>query len=270
MKETFKTVTGYEDKYEISNYGNVKSTINRYTSIGTFIMKQDTRKNGYKTVELSQPSKRFLIHRLVASHFLENPDNLPVVNHKDNTRDNNLYSNLEWTTQSENMLHAQKQGRLTTAQSTGGKVNGKLQRENSKQAALLTVGRKYNNWTVLSYEGTKIIKTTTQRDFVKAQCKCGYISDHYYLYLTKGNTTQCNTCGKLEASKKRVDELLTRNLNKQLGDWKLTSNYTFEGFNVRLTKFEVTCTTCNSISEIPYQSLSGIKPIKKCKTCKQR
>lgn len=57
-------------------------------------------------------SKRDYIHRLVAKHFLANPDNLPQVNHKDCNKSNNHVDNLEWTSGSNNIKHAHKEGRM--------------------------------------------------------------------------------------------------------------------------------------------------------------
>jgi len=50
------------------------------------------------------------IHRLVAQVFIENPENKPYVNHIDSNTYNNAVSNLEWVTQSENMLHSLDSG----------------------------------------------------------------------------------------------------------------------------------------------------------------
>lgn len=55
---------------------------------------------------------RWLVHRLVATYFVANPNNLPVVNHKDGNRLNNDYRNLEWCTQKQNLFCAQLQGRM--------------------------------------------------------------------------------------------------------------------------------------------------------------
>lgn len=54
--------------------------------------------------------KKMLVHRLVAMAFIPNPDNLPEINHKDGTKDNNVPSNLEWCTTKHNVTHAWKIG----------------------------------------------------------------------------------------------------------------------------------------------------------------
>lgn len=69
------------------------------------IMKHNTTKRGYKTVELfnKHGSKRLCVHRLVAQAYIPNPDNLPQVNHKDEDPSNNNVGNLEWCTAKYNM-----------------------------------------------------------------------------------------------------------------------------------------------------------------------
>ena len=69
--------------------------------------------SGYHTVELfnAKGSKRFLIHRLVAKAFVENPYNLPQVNHKDENKANNSVENLEWCTAFYNMNYGTCQER---------------------------------------------------------------------------------------------------------------------------------------------------------------
>lgn len=91
-KEIWKNVVGYEGLYEISNLGRVKSNCN-----GGRILKWNVSNNGYATVELfkNKKSKRVLVHRLVASAFIDNPNNLPQVNHIDENKLNNHVDNLE-------------------------------------------------------------------------------------------------------------------------------------------------------------------------------
>ena len=101
-KEIWRAIKGYEDLYEVSNYGKVRSLF-RYKKI----LKPIVGVQGYLYVTLydknkKQKSKR--IHRLVAQAFISNPDNLPFVNHKDEDVKNNVYSNLEWTTTQENII----------------------------------------------------------------------------------------------------------------------------------------------------------------------
>lgn len=103
-----------EDSVEIEDYseytvdvsGNVYSNKrNRYLKI-----RSDPR--GYRLVQLYKDGKgvNMYLHRLVARHFLDNPNNYPIVNHKDGNKSNNHVSNLEWCTSKENNVHAVKSG----------------------------------------------------------------------------------------------------------------------------------------------------------------
>ena len=66
--------------------------------------------SGYASVRL--PDKNYLVHRLVATAFIPNPENKPQVNHKDGNKRNNSAENLEWATAEENMHHASISGLL--------------------------------------------------------------------------------------------------------------------------------------------------------------
>ena len=105
MKERWKLIEDYPN-YEVSNIGNVR---NRVTGR---VLKSDRHKNGYLMVGLrkDRKMKRFSVHRLVASAFIENPENKRTVNHLDGCKSNNYVSNLEWSTDSENIRHSYRTG----------------------------------------------------------------------------------------------------------------------------------------------------------------
>lgn len=108
MQEIWKNVTisPYSDYYMVSNLGNVKNiSSNR-------ILKQSKTKDGYLMVVMcvNGKTKTLTVHRLVAMSFIENPNNLPQVNHIDGNKKNNNVSNIEWCTAKQNMHHAVKSG----------------------------------------------------------------------------------------------------------------------------------------------------------------
>lgn len=119
-QEIWKPISEFEDLYEVSNYGNVRAK-DRYVNTATGIrhyksrmLIQEKTRDGHYRVALCNAGykKRILVHRLVASAFIPNPNNYPVINHIDGNPANNYVSNLEWTTIQENVLHAYKLGLL--------------------------------------------------------------------------------------------------------------------------------------------------------------
>lgn len=104
MKEEWRDIIGYEGLYQVSNLGRVKSFL-YHNGTNERIIKPIRLKNGYYNVGLSKNkiSKRIYIHRLVADAFIPNPNNYPVINHKDENPSNNCVNNLEWCTQKYNM-----------------------------------------------------------------------------------------------------------------------------------------------------------------------
>ena len=102
MNEIWKDIPGYAGLYQISNLGRIKSfrRSTKFHKVEEYILKPSVANNGYCQVTLYDNGKRkkFLVHRLVATAFIDNPYNLPQINHKDENRLNNSAENLEWCT----------------------------------------------------------------------------------------------------------------------------------------------------------------------------
>ena len=105
MEEIWKAIEGYEGKYEVSNLGRVRSLPRTFLDVNGRkqmfkgrVLKQNMRKNGYMVVTFYESGKfhQMMIHRLVAGAFIPNPNNLPLINHKDEDKTNNQVDNLEW------------------------------------------------------------------------------------------------------------------------------------------------------------------------------
>lgn len=112
-QEQWKDIEDYEGYYQISSHGCVKSlerqvkTKNGFRTVRERVLKPRKDKDGYLSVILSKnkKSKTCKIHRLVGKYFLENPNNLPQVNHIDGNKQNNYYENLEYTANLKNTNH---------------------------------------------------------------------------------------------------------------------------------------------------------------------
>lgn len=100
--EVWKKINEFPNYY-ISNKGNVRKGVDDKV-LKTFI------KNGYMSINLYNEygCKSKYVHRLVAEAFLENPNNYPQINHKDENRCNNVVSNLEWCTCKYNINYGER------------------------------------------------------------------------------------------------------------------------------------------------------------------
>ena len=101
---------GIVTTYEISEDGNIRNA-----RTGRAV-KQYKQKDGYLQASLSKDNKpkTYLVHRLVAKAWCDNQSELSEVNHKDGDKTNNHYTNLEWVSHKQNMLHAKTTGLLNT------------------------------------------------------------------------------------------------------------------------------------------------------------
>lgn len=110
MSEVWKPVIGWEDCYQVSNLGRVKSEYQ--------ILKPKKGNQPYYSVSLSREGKVDFrrIHRLVAQAFVPNPEGKGVVDHIDNNKLNNMVDNLQWMTVKENTSKAFSEGRMPTGE----------------------------------------------------------------------------------------------------------------------------------------------------------
>ena len=150
-----KQINNY-DNYMIDENGNVFNILtNQYLrgSIG---------ENGYKYYRLSKNNKKkmFYAHRLVAEYYIDNPNNLPVVNHIDGNKLNNNINNLEWVSYSENTKHW--------------KNNSIIQRkpiEYYKEDLPNEIWKEYKNYYISSYGR---VRNKIKNNLLKPSLTCGY------------------------------------------------------------------------------------------------
>lgn len=121
IKEIWKDKKDYEGHYQVSNCGRVKSlrrlVTNQYNSfyIEEKILKPKKDRYGYLYVNLYKNNikKVYQVHRLVAEAFIDNPDNLPQVNHRDENKLNNNVDNLEWCTHEYNINYGTRNKKVS-------------------------------------------------------------------------------------------------------------------------------------------------------------
>lgn len=123
MKEIWKDIPNYEGIYQASNKGRIRTHANKTTytkrhglrkwKSRVLKFKSSDHKRGGNRVSLWKDGKHkdFLVHRLIATTFLENLiDTKMTVNHKDGDRLNNYIDNLEWLSRAENIRHGFENG----------------------------------------------------------------------------------------------------------------------------------------------------------------
>lgn len=153
----WKDIKGWEDYYEVSDQGEVRNKLTQNILIG------DINNCGYYRVCLYNknhvpPKQRFFRHRLVAEHFIPNPQKLEQINHKDSNKANNTVDNLEWCSPRENTIHSI--------------LNGKANYKYKPFIAIFENGqeKQYNTTTDLINDIPKLTKTIILSWFNKG-CK---------------------------------------------------------------------------------------------------
>lgn len=102
--EIWKPIVGTKGYIEVSNEGRVRSLLRGEPRV----LKTQVDNKGYHRIRVTIEREKmsYKVHREVAKAFIENPNNLPQVNHKDGNKSNNSVHNLEWCTNKENAYHA--------------------------------------------------------------------------------------------------------------------------------------------------------------------
>ena len=165
-------IIDYRGLYQISNLGRIKSLKRKYTTENR-ILKYHKNNSGYCYVDLCKNSetKRFLIHRLVAIHFIANPNNLSQVNHKNENKEDNCVENLEWCTHEYN----QKYGTKSKRQSE--KIKGRKASDDTKLKMSKSRSKK-----VIQYDlNGNIIKIWSSTKDICQNLNFKYNSFKYYL-----------------------------------------------------------------------------------------
>ena len=139
MLEIWKNIN-FHERYQVSNFGNVKSLISNK------ILKGRADKKGYLYIVIKR--KNYAVHRLIANTFFENKNTEKLqVNHIDCNKSNNNLENLEWCTNKENMLHAQVNDRF--------KRNFGINNKNSKKVTQID---KYNDDIIKVWDSISDVK----------------------------------------------------------------------------------------------------------------
>lgn len=189
-KIKFKTKEGFSD-YKIYENGTIISMkYGKEKEVKQEVIRKN--KTNYRRVTLSMngKTKRFQVHRLIAELFVKKEDKtFNVVNHINNNGEDNRYENLEWTNQSGNMIHSQKQGRLLSSQSAAGLESGRLNTIKTKERHSKYIGKTYNGWKVL-----KIFKRNNRYTCSVTCPQCKNIKELELYDIINEKATICREC----------------------------------------------------------------------------
>lgn len=196
--EVWKDVVGW-DHYMVSSLGRIVSKFYTYPHDGQIYQKKASilkpthngGNPGYLTVYLSngkENRKRITVHRIVATAFVPNPDNLPIINHKDENALNNQADNLEWCTTAYNNVY----GTQLIRRSAKMRYSAKNRREVIQLSVEGDFIAKYDS-IALASEATGIPRTTIDngvihKSIVRKKYRWLYLSDYEKLVSMSKNS----------------------------------------------------------------------------------
>lgn len=120
QNEVWREIDGFDGVYKVSSYGRIKSSSQRLR-----ILRTTLNKSGYYYVSLVKKWKvsTFRVHRLVCQAFCANPHNYTEVNHKDEIKTNNIFTNLEWCSHLHNVYWGTRNARISQIKKNNEKVS---------------------------------------------------------------------------------------------------------------------------------------------------
>lgn len=138
------TLYDFTGLYQVSNLGRVRSLRNNHGKYREQILKPRLNKSGYLMIGLNNDKKQqqFYVHRLVASTFIPNPNKLPQVNHKNETKTDNFVDNLEWCTEQYNSQYSshKQKGKVFTEER-----KQKISEAHKKKVLCIETGHIFNS-----------------------------------------------------------------------------------------------------------------------------
>lgn len=188
IKEVWKDIPEYEGLYQVSNFGRVKS-LERVVECSNGkkrlykekILKPSNDKDGYLLICLclckSNNIKSYSVHRLVALAFIPNPENHKCVNHKDENKENNHVSNLEWVTHKENCNYGTRNERTSKTK------KGKPQYKQRKPILQYTLdGEFIRDWDSITTASKEL---NIDKSSITSCCKGRYKTSNGYIWRYK-------------------------------------------------------------------------------------
>ena len=223
MDEVWKDIEGYEGLYQVSNLGNVRSL--KYAGGNKVkLLKQYTDKKGYKRIGLYKNGKYklYMVHRLVTIAFIPNPNNLPIINHKDEDKTNNNVNNLEWCTYEYNNTYGT--ARKRASESRKGKT---LSEETKKKISKTKKGKHHSEESKKkmseSHKGKHHSEETKKKMSESGKCKT--LSEEHKKKISESKKGKHRS----EETKKKISASLTGKKGKDANGSKPILMYDQEG-----------------------------------------